>query len=110
VKHAARSYYLDLLRGGVRIYEYQGAMLHAKAFVIDTETCAVGSANVDARSFRLNFEVSCVFKDEPTSEGISRWYETLIAQSHRVTVEDCLNRSTPEKLLESAAHLLSPLL
>lgn len=110
VKHAARSYYLDLLRGRVRIYEYEGPMLHAKAFVIDRETCAVGSANVDARSFRLNFEVSCVFKDEATTDDISIWCKGLLARSHEVTLEECMNRSTGEKLLESAAHLLSPLL
>lgn len=110
VKHAARSFYWDLLRGGVRLYEYDGPMLHAKAFVIDAETSAVGSANVDARSFRLNFEVSCVFKDEATASEVSRWCEELLTKSHEVTIEDCMNRSTGEKLLESAAHLFSPLL
>lgn len=110
VKHAARSYYLELLHGGVKIYEYQGPMLHAKAFVVDADTCAVGSANVDTRSFRLSFEVSCVFKDEGTCEHLSAWFGELLTNSHQVTVEECLNRSTGEKLLESVAHLWSPLL
>lgn len=110
VKHAARSYYPELLKGGVRIYEYQGPMLHAKTFVVDADTCAVGSANVDTRSFRLNFEVSCVFKDEHTCHRISDWFEGLVSESHEVTLDECLNRSTGERLLESAAHLWSPLL
>jgi cardiolipin synthase len=110
VKHAARSYYLELLRGGVRIYEYQGPMLHAKAFIVDSNTCAVGSANVDTRSFRLSFEVSCVFKDERTCDHLSEWFGGLVAGSHQVTIDECLKRSTGEKLLESMAHLWSPLL
>jgi cardiolipin synthase len=110
VKHAARSYYLELLKGGVRIYEYEGPMLHAKAIVIDWETSVVGSANVDTRSFKLSFEVSCVFRDEATCAKISTWCEDLLAHSHQVTIEECLNRSTGEKLIESAAHLFSPLL
>jgi cardiolipin synthase len=85
-------------------------MLHAKAFVVDSDTCAVGSANVDTRSFRLSFEVSCVFKDERTCQRISEWFEGLVTDSHQVTIEECLNRSTGEKLLESVAHLWSPLL
>jgi cardiolipin synthase len=109
-KHASRSYYWDLLRGGVRIYEYEGPMLHAKTFVVDRETCAVGSANVDSRSFRLSFEVSCLFKDEPTCIRISSWCERLLAQSNEVTLDACEKRSTAEKLLESGAHLFSPLL
>src|SRR5262249_57376876 len=57
IKHAARSYYPDLLAAGVKIYEYQGPMLHAKAFIVDSDLSCVGSANVDTRSFRLSFEI-----------------------------------------------------
>jgi cardiolipin synthase len=85
-------------------------MLHAKAFIVDSNTCAVGSANVDTRSFRLSFEVSCVFKDERTCDHLSEWFGGLVAGSHQVTIDECLKRSTGEKLLESMAHLWSPLL
>jgi len=110
VKHAARSFYPHLLEGAVRIYEYQGPMLHAKALIIDEDTSAVGSANVDTRSFRLSFEIGCFVKDRAKNRQIAEWYETLLADSHEVTLEECEARSTSEKLLESAAHLLSPML
>jgi cardiolipin synthase len=110
VKHAARSYYAELLAAGVRIYEYQGPMLHAKAFIVDRDLSTVGSANVDTRSFKLNFEVGCFISSRETSAQIASWFEDLLADSHRVTVNEVRARSTSEKLLESAAHLFSPLL
>lgn len=110
VKHAARSFYPDLLSAGVKIYEYQGPMLHAKAFLVDDDISAVGSANVDTRSFRLSFEIGCFISDLEASERITRWFQELLDDSHRVTLGDVRSRSTSEKLLESAAHLFSPLL
>jgi cardiolipin synthase len=110
VKHAARSYYPDLVSAGVKIYEYEGPMVHAKAFVVDDDTSAVGSANVDSRSFRLSFEISCFLKDPAINARLGAWCEGLVADSHPVTRAECVNRSIGEKLLESAAHLFSPLL
>ncbi len=110
VKHAARSFYADLLAAGVKIYEYQGPMLHAKAFLIDEDISTVGSANVDTRSFRLNFEIGCFLSDLTAGAKIAHWYEELLAGSHQVTLAEVRARSTSEKLLESAAHLFSPLL
>ncbi len=63
VTWAARSYFDELLEAGVRIFEYGPRMLHTKAFVADEEVCIVGSANFDNRSFRLNFELSMMFRD-----------------------------------------------
>jgi cardiolipin synthase len=110
VKHAARSYYALLLEAGVRIFEYQGPMLHAKAFVVDEDLSAFGSANVDSRSFRLSFEIGCFVKDRAKNLQLVDWYESLLQSSHEVTLAECNSRSTGEKLLESAAHLLSPML
>jgi cardiolipin synthase len=110
VKHAARSYYPDLLNSGVKIYEYGGPMLHAKALLVDDEISCVGSANVDTRSFRLNFEIGCFVSDRTKTGEVTRWYEGLLEEAHRVTLAEARGRSTSEKLLESAAHLFSPLL
>jgi cardiolipin synthase len=85
-------------------------MLHAKAFLIDEDISTVGSANVDTRSFRLNFEVGCFLSDLDAGKEIARWYEELLGDSHQVTLAEVRARSTGEKLLESAAHLFSPLL
>jgi cardiolipin synthase len=110
VKHAARSFYSDLMSAGVNIYEYQGPMLHAKAFLVDNDLSTVGSSNVDTRSFRLNFEVGCFLSDVDASARIKSWYEDLLADSHKVTLAEVRGRSTGAKLLESAAHLFSPML
>ena len=56
VRRASRVFYHELLEGGVKIYEYQG-MLHAKAMLLDDDAVLCGSANLDTRSFRLNFEL-----------------------------------------------------
>lgn len=110
VKHAARSYYPELIASQVRIFEYGGPMLHAKAFVVDDDIATVGSSNVDTRSFRLNFEVGCFIKDRARNEQVATWLSALFADAHEVTLAECEARSTGEKLLESAAHLLSPML
>jgi cardiolipin synthase len=85
-------------------------MLHAKALIKDRDVFAVGSANVDNRSFRLNFEVTCFVSNEAKTKELSTWLEGLIALSREVTPDEVHNKSTAAKLLESAAHLASPLL
>ena len=85
-------------------------MLHAKAFIVDDDISAFGSANVDTRSFRLSFEIGCFVKDRAKNLQIAEWYEDLLADSHEVSLAECEGRSTGEKLLESAAHLFSPML
>ncbi|HVU04392.1 MAG TPA: cardiolipin synthase [Polyangiaceae bacterium] len=109
-KHAARSFYPNLLRAGVKIHEYEGPMVHAKAFVVDDGIASVGSANVDSRSFLLSFELSCFLRSPALNAELARWFEGLVASSHAVTLAECRSRNTGELLLESAAHLFSPLL
>jgi cardiolipin synthase len=109
-KHAARSYYPELVSVGVRILEYRGGMLHAKALVIDEEVCTAGTANVDTRSFRLSFEVSCLLFDRDKNREVSSWCEGLMSNAHQITMVECATRSIGQKLLSSGAHLLSPLL
>ena len=60
---AARSYFDELLAAGVKVYEYGPRMLHSKALLCDDDLAIIGSANFDHRSFRLNFEVSLLFRD-----------------------------------------------
>jgi cardiolipin synthase len=109
-KHAARSYYPELVSAGVRILEYKGGMLHAKALVIDDEVCTAGTANVDTRSLRLSFEVTCLIHDSDRTRELSSWCSGLMRNAHQVTLVECATRSLPQKLLQSGAHLLSPLL
>ncbi len=110
VMWASRSFYRPLIESGVRIYEYSGAMLHAKSLVMDDEVVCIGTANVDNRSFRLNFEMSLFLASARINDEVTQWLEHLFATSEEITSARLDEKSTPRKLLESAAHLLSPLL
>jgi cardiolipin synthase A/B len=110
VKFAARSYYEDLIKAGVRIFEYQRAVLHAKALLFDDELSIVGSANLDIRSFRLNFEVTSLIASKAFNEQLAQHFRGDCAQAREVTMDDLENRSYVKQLLEAFAHLMSPLL
>lgn len=110
VKWAARSYYKDLLDAGVRVLEYQGRMLHAKALLVDDDRLSVGTANLDTRSFRLSFEVGCFFASTELNQQLWQWFQELERDSKQVTAEALGQVPVTRKLLESMAHLLSPLL
>ena len=110
VRYAARSYYADLLDIGVRIYEYQPTMLHAKVTVFDHDLVLVGSANLDSRSFRLNFEASTFVADEALNEQISARFLGDLENSKEVMLDELLARPWHSKLVDATAQLLSPLL
>lgn len=110
VKWASRSFYPLLVSVGVRIFEYSGAMLHAKAMVVDGSMVSIGTANIDNRSLQLNFEVNCFVDDQQIAAELSSYIEALIPLSTEMTSEFLENKSVGKKLLESAAHLMSPLL
>ncbi len=110
VKWASRSYYRLLVSAGVRVYEYQGAMLHAKALLVDDERASVGTANLDTRSFRLSFEVGCFFASSELCSELRSWFESLLEHSHEIDEAQLNADPVSKKLLESVAHLMSPLL
>jgi len=109
VTWAARSYFDELMAAGVRVYEYGPRMLHTKALLVDDELAIFGSANFDPRSFRLNFEVSVLFRDAAIAAELAQLYERELASAPRVRAD----RPTPlwkVRLPEALARLLSPLL
>ncbi len=110
VKWASRSYYKPLLEAGVKIFEYQGPMLHAKALLVDHDYASVGTANLDTRSMRLSFEVGCFFASTALNRQLWDWFQDLRAGSKLVSREALSRQPVAFKLLESVAHLLSPLL
>ncbi|WP_434990578.1 cardiolipin synthase [Xanthomonas melonis] len=109
VTYAARSYFDELLEAGVRIYEYGPRMLHTKALLTDDDVCIVGSANFDSRSFRLNFELSMLFRDQTVAAELAGMIDVDLqdAQEVRFIRQRPLWRS---RLPEAFARLLSPLL
>jgi cardiolipin synthase A/B len=110
VTWASRSYYRQLVQAGVRIFEYPGPMLHAKALVQDDELLSVGTANVDSRSHGLSFEVSCFVSSVELNRQLSAWITELVSVSREADLESLDEKGAPQKIVESAAHLLSPLL
>jgi cardiolipin synthase len=106
---AARSYFDDLMAAGVKIYEYGPRMLHTKALLADDDVVIIGSANFDARSFRLNFEVSVLFRDTTIAADLNRLIEGEFASAPRVR-EHRPSSLLTVRLPEALARLMSPLL
>lgn len=110
VRYAARSYYADLLELGVRIYEYQPAMLHAKVTVFDEDLVLVGSANFDSRSFRLNFEASTFVASRKLNREVTARFVGDLEHCEEIQFAELMSRPWHSKLGDATAHLLSPLL
>lgn len=110
VNAAARSYYKDLLKAGVEIYVYQKGFVHAKTLAVDGKIAIVGTANMDYRSFDLNFEVNAIVYDEATAKELSGAFYKDIENADFIDPEEWYNRSKGSKLLEKTVRLVSPLL
>ncbi|WP_042476981.1 cardiolipin synthase [Bacillus ndiopicus] len=104
------SYVGQLLKAGARIYQYNKGFIHSKVLVIDDEVASVGTANIDVRSFSLNFEVNAFIYDRPIAHYLAEAFETDIFDSTELTKETYDNRSNMVKFKESISRLLSPIL
>jgi cardiolipin synthase len=107
---ATISYYATLLDAGVEIYEYLPGMIHAKMTVVDRRVCTIGTANLDERSFRLNFEVIAILYNDETSTRAAALFDEDLKHCRRVDPLAHARRGTFARLGESAVQLLSPLL
>jgi cardiolipin synthase len=110
VAAAARSYYAELMDAGVEIYQYQKGFIHAKTLVSDGQLSVIGTANMDNRSFELNFEVNCVIYDSITAGKMTSIFEADLADSVMIDSADWEKRPLYKQLPEKLARLLSPLL
>jgi len=110
VNSAARSYYNDLLKAGVEIYQYQKGFLHAKTMVTDKKVAIVGTANMDFRSFDLNFEVNAIVYDAEIATELTDIFYNNFNDSIKIDTVQCSDRPLYRQLLENAARLLTPLL
>ena len=106
---ASRSYYADLLAAGVKIYEYEGGLLHAKSLTIDGELLLIGSANMDRRSLELNYENNILVYDPDLTEAMRTRQREYIERSRDVTVGQVARWSMPRKLLNNTVAILGPL-
>ena len=108
---ASCSYAGELLKFGAKIYTYgDDAFLHAKTIVIDDSICSIGTANMDIRSFELNFEVNAFIYSEDVSKKQRLIFEKDITKSKSMTIEMYNSRPRSIKIKEAISRLLSPLL
>ncbi|HEX6085067.1 MAG TPA: cardiolipin synthase [Thermoanaerobaculia bacterium] len=108
VRHAGRFYYAAMLRRGVRIFEYQPTMMHAKTMVVDGIWTTIGSSNFDDRSFRLNDEVNVNIYDEGIAAQMEQMFFEDLARSEEITRPRFLKRPWGERVKEWFADWLKP--
>jgi cardiolipin synthase len=110
VSAASRSYYSDLIGAGARIFEFRPGLLHAKSMVVDREVGLIGSANLDRRSFELNFENNILFSDSKFAAQIRARQDEFIAQSDLVTANEVEAFGLGTRLQQNLFAMLSPVL
>jgi cardiolipin synthase len=107
---ASRSFYGDLLAAGVRIFEYEGGLLHTKSLTLDGEVTLIGSANMDRRSFELNYENNILFYDRSLTADMRERQESYIAKSKQISAEMVARWTWRRRLWNNAIAMLGPVL
>jgi cardiolipin synthase len=110
VAAASRSYYADLLAAGVHVYEYVGGLLHAKSLTLDGEVTLIGSANMDRRSFDLNYENNILFCDAELTAAVRQRQQQYLARSRSVAAQEVAAWPTTRRLWNNTIAMLGPLL
>ncbi|MEF2968229.1 cardiolipin synthase [Paenibacillus sp. M1] len=107
---ASHSYFPSLLEVGVKIYEYEKGFLHSKLLIADGEVATVGTANMDMRSFHLNFEVNMLLVQSDSVKKIVKDFERDLLSTKVINRKIFMKKRIVVRFMESAARLLSPLL
>ena len=110
VNAAASAYYTELLQYGAKIYKYNKGFVHAKTMVIDDDLAIIGSANMDYRSFDLNFEVNAMVYSKNITKELKEAFENDLKESVQIDAIEWLNRPKHIHLWEKIVRLLSPFL
>ena len=110
VAAASRSYYLELVRAGVNIHEYSGGLLHTKSMTIDDDITLIGSANMDRRSFDLNYENNILICDIELTAKVRERQEQYLASSEPVSQGDIESWSVFRRFWNNLLGMLGPVL
>ncbi|MBN9160734.1 MAG: hypothetical protein BGO98_07655 [Myxococcales bacterium 68-20] len=110
VTAAARSYYDGVIASGARVYEYEPTMVHAKTVVVDDFFAAVGTANIDNRSFRINFEVVAVLYGSGHADELAEQFHRDLTSAQEIDKPTRARIPLGWRIAEAGARLLSPLL
>ena len=107
---ASRSHFMELLEAGVKIYEYQKGFVHGKMILVDDLLTTIGTANLDIRSFQLNFEVNAFIYDRDLCIEVKEEFMKDLGDSQQVDKYDYRKRKLPHRIKESLARIFSPVL
>jgi cardiolipin synthase len=110
VAGTSRSFYQDLVGAGVRLFEYRRGLLHAKTIVVDRKIGLIGSANLDRRSFELNFENNILFADEDFAAVLRARQDEYLADSDPVTQAVVDGFGILGRLWQNSLAMMSPIL
>jgi cardiolipin synthase len=108
VAWAMRAFLWEVLQYGTRVYYQPGPFVHSKLLAVDDVYTLVGSANLDPRSLRLNFEFNLEIYDREVSTALIGHFDAVRDRSRKVTLAEMDGRPLPERLRDSAAKLFSP--
>ena len=108
--YLAKTYYEELIAGGVEIYEYTPGFVHAKVFTSDDDTATVGSINLDYRSLYLHFECGVFIYRNPVVRDIEKDFQETLAKCQKVTMTEVRNRSTFVKIYGQVLRIVAPLM
>jgi cardiolipin synthase len=110
VHWASRSLLWELLANGIKVFYQPGPFVHTKLMLIDQIWALVGSANLDTRSLRLNFELNMSVFDASFSGAINRHFDQAFSAAREITLYELEQRPLPCKLRDNFARLFSPYL
>jgi cardiolipin synthase len=110
VNAASKSNYKSLLEAGVEIYLYQKGFVHAKTLIADGKLIVVGTANMDYRSFELNFEVNAIVYDDEVANELRKVFFNDLADAEKIDKDEWLQRKWYTQFPERIARLSSPVL
>lgn len=108
VNLAGQAYFEDLLRAGVQVYLYGKGFVHSKTFVVDRKFASIGTANLDLRSFDLNFENSVIIYDEPIARQLADVFDQDLRDAEPINYGRWARRSNIRKFVERLIRLVSP--
>jgi cardiolipin synthase len=100
----------DAVQAGVRVFLYQKGYLHAKTISIDSAICSIGSANIDIRSFSINYELNAVLYNERLAKELERDFERDLAHCTEFDAAEYQRRNAALRFRDSVTRLFSPLL
>ena len=110
VHFASLSYIDQCVKIGIKIFRYQKGFMHQKVLVVDNEFASVGTANLDNRSFRLNFEIMTIVIDKEFNTEVSEMLKKDFSESQLVDKCELEEASFLHRFLARVANLFSPLL